>query len=199
MGFDTIEINLVLWSIHDTWPMTLNTWHFTHDTEYMTLYTWHMTLNEWHFTHDTRYMNLTHNTWHMTLDTAGFEEFSNIRMGAIAQTKFLSNGNQMHQLQQKITSRQQFVDWTTWPCLKKGFFTLCLAQKHTFIFQFPLGIKLFWAQKHTFIFCFAWEWTLAEQHDLRNCAVSKWGLLHKKVDSISQQWQQLQTRLESKP
>ena len=121
MGFDTIEINLVLWSIHDTWPMTLNTWHFTHDTEYMTLYTWHMTLNEWHFTHDTRYMNLTHNTWHMTLDTAGFEEFSNIRMGAIAQTKFLSNGNQMHQLQQKITSRQQFVDWTTWPCLKKVF------------------------------------------------------------------------------
>ena len=89
--------------------------------EYMTLYTWHMTLNEWHFTHDTRYMNLTHNTWHMTLDTAGFEEFSNIRMGAIAQTKFLSNGNQMHQLQQKITSRQQFVDWTTWPCLKKVF------------------------------------------------------------------------------
>ena len=128
-----------------------------------------------------------------------FEEFFNIRMGAIARTKFLSNGNQMHQLQQKITSRQQFVDWTTWPCLKKGFFTLCLAQKHTFIFQFPLGIKLFWAQKHTFIFCFAWEWTLAEQHDLRNCAVSKWGLLHKKVDSISQQWQQLQTRLESKP
>ena len=108
-------MTLDLWHwIHDTLHMTLNTWHFTHDT-------WHMTLNEWHFTHDTRYMNLTHNTWHMTLDTAGFEEFSNIRMGAIAQTKFLSNGNQMHQLQQKITSRQQFVDWTTWPCLKKVF------------------------------------------------------------------------------
>ena len=102
---------------YDTWHMTPNTWHFTHDTLHMTLDTWHSTNGTLHMTLDT--WNLTHNTWHMTLDTAGFEEFSNIRMGAIVQTKFLSNGNQMHQLQQKITSRQQFVDWTTWPCLKK--------------------------------------------------------------------------------
>ena len=113
MTHDTWPMTLDTWHwIHDTLHMTLDTWHLTHDTWHMTLYTWHMTLNEWHFTHDTRYMKL---------DTAGFEEFSNIRMGAIAQTKFLSNGNQMHQLQQKITSRQQFVDWTTWPCLKKVF------------------------------------------------------------------------------
>ena len=133
-------MTLDLWHwIHDTLHMTLNTWHFTHDT-------WHMTLNEWHFTHDTRYMNLTHNTWHMTLDTAGFEEFSNIRMGAIAQTKFLSNGNQMHQLQQKITSRQQFVDWTTWPCLKKVFYTLFGSKTHIYL-SIPFGNKTFLSSK----------------------------------------------------
>ena len=119
------HLTLYTWRLtYDTWHMTLNTWHFTHDTWHSTNGTLHMTLDTW---------NLTHNTWHMTLDTAGFEEFSNIRMGAIVQTKFLSNGNQMHQLQQKITSRQQFVDWTTWPCLKKVFlhFAKALVQRWT--------------------------------------------------------------------
>ena len=131
------HLTLYTWHLtFDTWHMTPNTWHFTHDTLHMTLDTWHSTNGTLHMTPDT--WNLTHDTWHRRI--WGIFKHQN---GGYCSDKI----SKQWQSDASVTTKNHKSTTICWlnnmTMLEKSFFTLCLAQKHTFIFQIPWELNFF--------------------------------------------------------